>query len=400
MKIKIHVLSCEQASQKVVAQACIRFMDLKDRVQFSYRKAEAQSPYSTVANEEYQRKTDPTRVLEMTKYIRAQILNSPNVFPVIFPTAMLLACNYDDFERPLDSGDDAVVYLEDGDCNKTPFFIVDGQHRLFSMIQLYQEACQISLFDDDNSKIHAFLEKFEFNCTLLFNFDMWEQGQIFADVNFKQKSVNKSLYYEIYGMKYSENVQDRNKNFIYTAHRIVKVVNTEQLSPLRGKVKMLGTGNGLFSQACLAEALIAHMSTPMGIWYIDFDRESVPPTYRYMTIELISFYTVVSKVFEQLWPTDSHISILCKTTGIQAMVRLMGYLHKKINPEIFIKIKDVSTLALNQEYMNAITPYLNQLKPFEKELFGLKKEDGNYSGTGGKGIVDALFKRMVEIIED
>lgn len=114
---------------------------------------------------------------------------------------------------------------------------------------------------------------------------------------------------------------------------MTKFVNNKDESPLKGFVKMLGNGKGLFSQASFVEALIANMSSPQGVWYIDPDGDA-KSSYRYMTID------VVSNTFKDLWPKKGemkHRSILCKTTGIQAMVKLMGFLHKnKIDKSILM----------------------------------------------------------------
>ena len=79
-------------------------------------------------------------------------------------------------------------------------------------------------------------------------------------------------------------------------------MNTNVESPFYHKIKMLGTGRGYVSQACMAEALMSHMSSPQGIWYIDIDKVQGKPSYRYMAVELISFYKVVQTVFHEYWP--------------------------------------------------------------------------------------------------
>ena len=74
-----------------------------------------------------------------------------------------------------------------------------------------------------------------------------------------------------------------------------------------------------------------HMATPLGIWYIKSDNLPQKPNYRYMAVELISFYTCIKDMFKEYWPKDnSHVSILCKTTGVNAMMQLMGYIHQSI----------------------------------------------------------------------
>jgi len=393
--MKIHVLKYDDKSQKMIAQSCIRFTDLKSRAVFTYRK-DNNSPYATENDDNYQRQINGSRVKEIKDFLRNKILDGGNGFPVIFPTAMLLACSIDDLLPNYENGADIDVEMPED------FFIVDGQHRLFSMIELYEE-CRNLMPNEEDREIKAYLDKYEFNCTILFNLDMWEQGQVFVDVNFKQKSVNKSLYYEIYGTKFPENSNDYKRNCIFIAHSLTKFVNSNEKSPLRGFVKMLGNGRGLFSQASFVEALMVHMSSPLGVWYIDPDAE-VKKSYRYMTIELFCFFHVVADMFRDLWPLKQemkHRSILCKTTGIESMVKLMGFLHRhKIDTKIFDDIKKEKDIIIYKPYVEEVEKCLKKLQPHQYELFGLQEDGGQFCGTGGKGLVSKLYKRMIEIINE
>ena len=398
--MKAFVLNGDENSQKLILQACIPFIDLKDKARFTFRGDPSANPYSikTSNEENYQRQINQNRVKDIGKYLRMSILQNgrDNNVAVIFPTAMLLAFNSDDLK------DSETNFKIGHECNvdlpNNNVYIVDGQHRLYSMIELYRDVSSSVLSDD--LRIKKYLENYVYNCTLLMNFDMWEQGQVFADVNFNQKRVNKSLYYDIYGIEYPENTLDRNKNYIYIAHQLVKFMNETKESPFYHHIKMLGTGKGYFSQACLAEALMKHMATPLGIWYIKSDNLPQKPNYRYMAVELISFYTCIKDMFKEYWPKDnSHVSILCKTTGVNAMMQLMGYIHQSIasnKNDVVDNLKD-SNSYISQPYIEAITPVLLKLLPYGDNLFGL---DGDYGGTGGSGLSSKLYKRMRDIIRN
>lgn len=266
--LKVNVLSGDEKSQKLMLQACVPFVDLKDNARFFYREDPAQSPYKHRLDKEdeyYQRKIDENRVKSIKKYISTSILDDyrQQKVAVIFPTAMLLAFTIDDTQFQI--GDVSELAMPQD------FYIVDGQHRLYSMMELYNDVSGV-LPSHEDKIIKEYLEKYRFNCTIMMNFDTWEQAQVFAEVNFNQKRVSRSLYYDIYGMNYSENSADREKNFIYISHNLVKFMNTNPDSPFYHKIKMLGAGKGLVSQACMAEALMRHMSSPQGIWYIDFTK--------------------------------------------------------------------------------------------------------------------------------
>lgn len=389
--MRVYVLNGDNASQKLILQACIPFVDLKENARFFYRTPS--NPYSDSGEEKvpeyYQRRLDDKRIEVIKKYLRSAILanNKAQKVSVIFPTAMLLAFMTDDTE--LEVGKDGEISLPQ------EFFIVDGQHRLKAMMDLYEEVSNRFVATENDETVKAYLEAYKFNCTIMLNFDLWEQAQVFAEVNFTQQRVNKSLYYDIYGMRYSDNPEDRVKNCIYVAHNLVRYLNTTKESPLYEKVKMLGVGRGLVSQACLVESLMTHMSSPLGIWYIDFEADR-QPTYRYMAVEVVSFFSVVKELFPRYWPKENkHQSILCKTTGIDAMIRLMGYLHKAyLSPHINQTLSATSETT-NTDYMNEVRRYLEWLVPHAQDLFSFQ---GKYSGTGGRGLAKALYKELIAII--
>lgn len=403
MKTQGYILNKKDNSTQIVLQACIPFIVLKESAQFGYRVNPMEDPYSSSfifgdANNQYQRRVDNKRVNEIKAFIRSSILKEKDsdVVSVLFPTAMLLAFDYDDEINVNHEGMTFEFELPD------VVYIVDGQHRLWSMIQLYNDVK--GGVDEESLFIKHYLERFKFNCTLLMNFDMWEQAQVFASVNFKQKAVNKSLYYDIYGMEYHEEEKDREKSAMYVAHQIIKELNSNRESALYCFVKMLGTGRGYVSQSCLADAMIPSILSDQGIWYIDFESGfEGERSYNHMIVEVMSFFNAVAETFHTMWPRDGEKpqSILCKTTGIQVLVRLMGYLHK-INRRLVNKMIDRKTpnIYINEDYKRLITEYLSLFVERQVELFGLANAGGKFSGTGGKGLVKHLYEELVRIVDN
>ena len=402
MKVQGYILNRKDNSTQIVLQACIPFTALKGSAQFGYRVNPMEDPYSAScfgdANDQYQRRVDTKRVNEIKTFIKDSILKEKDsdVVSVLFPTAMLLAFDYDD-EINVDESALTFEFLF-----PEVVYIVDGQHRLWSMIQLYNDV--YGLQDENSQFIKRYLEKFKFNCTLLMNFDMWEQAQVFASVNFKQKAVNKSLYYDIYGMEYHEEEKDREKSAMYVAHQIIKELNNNRGSALCGFIKMLGIGKGYVSQSCLADAMIPNIVSEQGIWYIDFNAYvNEAPSYNYMIVEALSFFNAVAETFPKMWPHNGEESpsILCKTTGIQVLVRLMGYLHRinrrSVNRMI---VRNTTSIYINKEYQTLIKEYLDLFVPRQVELFGLSGDGGKYSGTGGKGLVKRLYEELVRIVDN
>lgn len=395
------VLSGDVRSQKLVVQACIPFLDLSRHSVFSYMRDPNDNPYkkdeeddAEEKNKFYQRRIDTKRISKIKDFIRISILDEVNGrrAVAVFPTAMILS--YVDENSDYTIGD--IVSL------KMPYevYIVDGQHRLFAMQELYKDVCGHNLFDDEKDKenriVKEYIENYKFNCTILLNFDLWEQSQIFVEVNFNQRKVSKSLYYDIYGMYYNDSYVNDPRNYIYVAHMLVKHMNDSEDSPLKGKIKMLGSGIGLVSQSCFAESLIRNLSSRMSVWRIDSDDNTGKPSYKYMAMELKAFYQEVEAVFSDIWPVDNkHRSIICKTTGISVMIRILGYIHQNVlSDDICQGLKDANADIVPQ-YKKVVHDELMKLYYERHRLFGL---NGSYSKTGGKGIEKSLYRDMCEIL--
>ena len=402
--MKAFVLNGNESQQKLLIQANIPFIELYKSATFTFMRDPINDPYELVDkvphNEFYQRRTDSKRVREIARYIRRSVANeyAGDGVATLFPTAMLIAANIDDTVFRVGE----TVNLEMETLNENSLYIVDGQHRLMGMKVLYDELSASLMRSEEEDYLLRFLKSYVFNCTILLNFDLWEQAQVFADVNFNQKKVDKSLYYTIYGMQYSTNPADYNRNYIYIAHNLVKFMNTHPLSPLKGMIMMVGNKPGytkaLMSQACLAEALMNNIYSPRGIWYVDPVRIVAKPDYRYMSVELLSFFTCVKNVFDELWPIRGvHRSILLKTTGVWVLNKIMAYLHKyKMDEKLKQRIKEVDKSESLKEYEDFAKPYLEKLVPQQDHLFGLK---GAYSGTGGKGLAKQLYDKVEELLD-
>lgn len=405
------VLNGNNIANKYVLQANIPFILLKEgRVQFTYMKESLTDPYAfdsdnfeALAEDEaqnfYQRRVNENRVKEIKKFIRDSILDEHygKSMGVIFPTALLLAVNS---EEPVIPGKHIVLdkLLADG----KRFFIVDGQHRLYSMIKLYEEVNSPNLFpdiDSDDQVIKRYLDNYKFNCTILLNFDLWEQARIFADVNFNQRKVDRSLYYSIYGMNYTNDKTKLRNNYIFIAHHLVKFLNSSYESPLKGMVRMLGNGDGVISQAFLADALIRHIRSPRGIWYVDSMEDKTKGNYRYMAKELITFFTVLKNMIPDYWPLGKeHRSIMLKTTGIGALMRLMGAIHQNYLDDSVIEAlnNDNETGYIVQKYYDTLKDLLNPIVLRAESLFGF---DSEFASAGGGGLQSKLYYNMLNILE-
>lgn len=386
-------------SGKCVLLTAIRFVDLIKKAELTYKAGEdddSYSPFEAEGDKEfYQRRIDQDRVKEISFYIRKSLIQDPGSAKVekpLFPNSMIIAIA--PYDLPVDSSSEWI----DFDWDKVKkVYIVDGQHRYVGMKQLYDRIQgQLSRPYNEDERLLGIIEKFRFNCTILINYDLWEQAEIFADINFKQKKVNKSLYYEIYGQYPPESAKDYERSYIFLAHNLVNVLNYNDFSPLKGMIKMLGTGTGTVSQAYLVEAITRHIKPDKGIWhYNQYDDDFSIRSYMHMAVELLSYFTVIKELF----PTylGSSDSILSKTTGLGALIRLLTDVHDRIPISVLKGLRESEVICIDNEYCKQAHQYLSPLVSSGEHLFGTQSP---YAGGGSAGYVGKLYREIKQILND
>ena len=384
--MKAIVQSYNKDNGKAVLQTCISFKDLKSIARFTARRKPSLDPYSaeTESNDDYQRMLNEGHVREIVNYISNSIKGIRYAHELeIFPTSMLIAFNYEfgqNYGNQLEAYNDGIVNIELPN-NEDHCYVVDGQHRLMAMIKCHEKA---------TSSEKALLEDYKFNCTILLNYDLWEQAKVFADVNFKQKKVNKSLYYDIYGSLPPESDSDYWQNAIFIAHSLVECLNKDDDSPLYNDIKMLGTGKGVISQAFLVEAILRHIQSPRGIWYINSNYPVSDSQLNCMKLEIFKFLRIVKKNFNSIWENENYI--IRKTTGLGALLRLMGHLHNEIKLKEHI---DFDEEFFTKAYTEHIEPYISKLA---KEAGDIFDKNGQFGSTGGQGNEVGLYKKMLLVL--
>src|SRR5574344_898277 len=283
--------------------AAVPCLELFKKIKYTKRMDTRENPYSDKEDEyNYQRVINEDRARKIEKFIIKRIEAHYLLvdMPVIFPTSMIIAF---DSDKPVIVDENGIVSLD-----SIPYgtYCVDGQHRLYSMQELYKRSSAMKPLSTkiSNEEIRTYISDYKFNTTILLNFDMWEQAQVFANVNFNQKPVTKSLYYDIYGIYYYENDEKRNVwNELYLCHILVDKLNRDKKSPLYNHIKMLGIGNGYISQAFMGDSSGRHL-TPRGSWYRrahealnNYDND-----FGFIYNELLGYFKAISTVFASYWP--------------------------------------------------------------------------------------------------
>lgn len=402
--MKAYIQHQDKTGQKLILQALVPFTFLKDCVLFTYRanvteRASDKHSQYMASIDFYQRRVDSARSNDIKSFVRNSILQERDGIQMatLFPTSMILALNTDDEEEG-----NMVKRVSDDECElefKHNVFIVDGQHRMMGMIKLYDELSMLVVRTEEEDYVLKYLNEYKFNCTILVNYDLWEQGQVFVNVNFKQKPVNKSLYYEIFGAEYSENQKDWQRNKVYLAHQMVKMLNERKESPFYQRIKMLGTGDGYVSQAFFVEALMRHFKVN-GLWYFDPDKKLSEAETGYFGTELLSYFVAIKQMFKAYWPEPEATkgTIICKTTGVGAWVRLMGGMRDDEDMAMLLALRDSAEKdEVCQKYVERVRVILKPLQLSAEKLFG---DNSEFKSTSGQGSESKLYKKMLYYIQN
>ena len=385
---------------KGVLQALVPFVLLKDSVLFTCKgnPNDDDAKVNTESNYKYyQRRIDLSRIKKIEDFIIDSILDERDniILATLFPSSMILAINDDENEVKHDPEDAAMCSLK----LSRNVFIVDGQHRMMAMMRVYNRLLEGApdMDNEDRKYVLQYIENYKFNCTILVNYDLWEQGQVFINVNFKQKPVNKSLYYEIFGSEYRESKSDWKRNQTYLAHCLARSLNENHDSPYLGKVKMLGTGKGYISQAFIVESLLQHFRKN-GIWEYNTNSSIRDVDISYFSTELISYFFTIRTLFDTYWPKDdmAPATRICKSTAFGAFVRLMGDVREMGSSRLVNALKESSLEdKLCDYYMNHVKKIFAPIVKHSEKLFG---NDSEFSNGSGKGTESKLYKMMVYLI--
>lgn len=426
--IDIKGFMVNQLTYKPIATSSIKFSDLKQIVKFTAREPNDFDPFKPnvklddiikKTNEEYfQRLTNEDRVKKIYYYLLDEINNKVTQKKSAlgsFPTSVILSIDVTDQFENEQEYKEAIDKLENDDyigsfyaltgsivslsiLRRKNTLIVDGQHRLAAMINLYDDASKNEIKigrqslndkypDLDYQSIKNNLNNFELNCTLLLGFDIWEQGKVFADVNFNQKPVNKSLYYDIFG-----SFPDPDRNDIFLSHMLAKHLNTNSNSVIRGFIKMLGTGSGYFSQAFFVEAIKDHLK-PKGIWAdIPLDYLNGGKRHEFLSKFFRAYFSAIKKLFIDFWPKETYVkgdkydSILVKTTGMGGLIKLINPLYRQLIKDV----QDINSLSesdLEKKIIEILTP----IKENGKHYFS---KESQFSGAGSLGLQNKIYETI------
>lgn len=310
-----------------------------------------------------QRQRKKTRLVEIAEFIETT--------EAAFPNAIILAANYDQEGELVSVGDENAererwrVENVNDDClqliiptNKKLANIIDGQHRLYGFELI-----------SDSSRLNM-----DLLCSIYLDLPSAYQGYIFATINFNQKSVNKSLAYQLYGLTGDEEIDRKPETWApdRTAVFLSRRLTIDETSPFYKRIivaaqnEELLYSNGSFndvnwriSTATIVDGTLRLFSKkPKRDRHIMFKEsrsersrevlkdtdDDSPLRNLYLRTNDLAIYTIIKNYFiavkSMFWDKANEYSYITKTVGIQALFDvLLALLNKhrkegKMNVEV------------------------------------------------------------------
>jgi DGQHR domain-containing protein len=393
--LQLHSKSGAVYTSRVTFSELLGIQRLTERTESSFDPfGEKISKFNQFEDDEFQRHLNNSKLNQLHKYLNDGFEKKNE--GIIYPSSVILSLdiNEDNSDQLSEEAIESKYYDEIQSCftiekggitsiyvpnTKRICLIVDGQHRFYGLKKYYDET-------NDEDKRNKILN-FQFIATILLGYDPYQVAEVFANVNFNQKPVNKSLYYDIFGSAAKE------KNEIQLAHFLALHMQNNEESPLNGMIKLLGKGYGLFSQAFFVEKLLIHFKNE-GVW-TDLYKNYLMEGDRFLNIPnfLILYFEEIKNAYSECWPVKeirgnqeiysahNYKFILCKTTGMGAFFRLVR--------DIYPLIKGLNSETEKREKLSNL---FTQIKVNEAiELFS---KEGQFGRGGSEGFQVRLYREL------
>jgi DGQHR domain-containing protein len=308
----------------------------------------------------YQRFLDEKRAVEIARY-----LQQPSS---LLPNSIILAVNVDLDESDVvrNNGRELMKIVLPRSENSA--VILDGQHRVAAFRYLDERI----------------LSTYEILVTFLVGIPFYQQAELFAIINGKQKPVNRSIIYDLFGYAPTGG---NNKELLYEglmavarfSSHVTRILDRVSESPWQSKIKMRGPGDeGAISQAAVVEYLSALIEPKtltkrlkvLPLLY-SFFKESDPAGCAAL---LILYLRAIQTALLEHWQNPK--SLLWKNNGVAVILRI---LHD-----------DLMLAGGTDELMNSFRSIVTRWKKAPQQDI---KEPPK---TGGGGVQNQLYDRFKE----
>jgi hypothetical protein len=431
--IEFPCIEVKQGTRTRLYVGALRFETILPLFTVTPRTARTDDPYYSDTPEPQsrypQRKEDEDRLREIAKFVEQRLLDDTSsrkeaIFPSTVILGLLADCEV--HERVPENAAPVSAHLINGHNGAgqkivllpktdSSLFVIDGQHRLKGLRSLYHRlqadlkslSAKQSSEDDKRishiQKLANAVSGFEVPITLLLDFDLEEQAMIFATVNFKQKPVQRSFFYDIFGAFESDKVTPL--SFI---HEFVVHLNNAEKSPLRDMIKLLGTGPGLVSQAFMVERLVPLVDpqNPKSVFRMFFNQRhkgELDASRQFAGI-VRNFFEAVRDEFPYAWPQRnsrgnynaySYDFILCKSMVISGLLAILREIYKVALID-FAKGKEVEVAKSEGFSQKFFAEFLKQIDIQGREKPGesIFARSGAWAIGGSSKIERLIFESL------
>jgi len=369
----------------------------RDDKEYAEFRLDIERKESEIDTKSFERKLDRARVKEITGF-----LNTDEY--ALFPNSVIVMCDLinDNVDVPpgtkitdiaglIGEGKENLAFLQetkeaDGQTmlyipeNRNALLIIDGQHRIKGLENADEEV----------------IDNYDILVSFIVGFDRAVVAKLFYTINYTQKPVNKSLLYHLMG-EFSHKLDEH--TFL---HEAVRVLNELSESPLYKRIKMLGTldysapyeirEKMTISQAFLIDYLIRSIDAdaklglypPIFLPYYEKEEKQVE-----IIRFLMNYFGAIKDLNKDDWDNPRQ-SIICKTIGIGAFIRVMYLFFVKMFIEEGFD-RDISKIANVQ-----VNDIMGKMDGSQKIDFST---DGPYGKAASGGSLNKLKEEIVEKID-
>ena len=294
-------LSDPVALSEIQLQALVRSMDTRKF------RANAMEILTEEREQPYQRFLDEKRAVQISRYIQ----QSTSMLPNSITLAVDISLDESDIVRVDGNGHVSICLPRIG----TSAVILDGQHRVAAFRYI-----------DDRIR-----QNYELLVAFLIGIPFYQQAELFAIINGKQKPVNRSIIYDLFG--YAPIDGDKDGQLYeglmavsrFCSH-VTRILDRVTESPWKSKIKMRGPGDdGVISQAAVVEYLSALVEPKTSTKRLkilpllySFFKKSDPAGCASLVILYLS---AIQSALPSHWGNKK--SLLWKNNGIAVIVRIL-----------------------------------------------------------------------------
>ena len=335
-----------KAKPKRSKGSLVNWSDLEERVQAS--------------DEAYQRPILKKKIEELAAYVLD--VRESGQLPAL-PGAVLLTTDEPVTFRAEGSNPFVgLLQLEDEDG---ALRVLDGQHRLLAVSALLASP-------EMDATTAAALRDLQIPAVLFAGLGADAVVEMFVTINSKHTKLNPSLLLSLSGQKLFADERSAR------VHDVIKLLNDDEHSALRGDIKMLGVGQGRVAQSGLAQELRRVLDDIRkeagGAAWVDTFEAHAPALYNH-------YFQEIAKVFADGWgkPGYSTHSLLALRAFIQASREVLRLVFARdADPRVSIT--------------EIIAPWKTKVGAARFETAGLWRER---TGSGGKETTRLLTRELI-----